>query len=209
VSSVPGVFSHRQEVLLGAAVRVVARSGLRGLTHRAVDAEAGLPEGSCSAVMRTRLALLTRLTEFVIAPFARDLQQLTQRVEEHRAADADRSGDAAYAVQQTAAMLQSWVLEPDLLLARLELTIEGSRQPALAAIGQSVSQQLVDVVEHAMDDEGPGDKRIRATALIAALDGVLLHALREEPADRAAYLRESLELLMGALVGPGQTQRLG
>ncbi len=42
-------FTARQERLLTGAVHVVARSGLRGLTHRAVDAEAGLPEGSCSA----------------------------------------------------------------------------------------------------------------------------------------------------------------
>ena len=37
--------------------------------------------------------------------------------------------------------------------------------------------------------------------LIAALDGVLLRALREEPDQRATFVRESLELLMGALVG--------
>ena len=59
----PLAFSPRQEQLLSAGVRVVAHSGLRGLTHRAVDAEAGLPQGSCSAYMRTRLALLTRLTD--------------------------------------------------------------------------------------------------------------------------------------------------
>ena len=52
-------FSTRERVLLAAAVRVLATGGLRGLTHRAVDSEAGLPQGSCSAYMRTRLALLT------------------------------------------------------------------------------------------------------------------------------------------------------
>ena len=51
--------------LLEAAVDVVAESGLRGLTHRAVDARAGLPEGTCSAYLRTRLALLVGLTEHV------------------------------------------------------------------------------------------------------------------------------------------------
>src|ERR1700712_1306536 len=73
-TSAARTFSVRQQGLLSAAVRVVARSGLRGLTHRAVDREAGLPEGSCSAYMRTRLALLTRLTEYVISQFARDVE---------------------------------------------------------------------------------------------------------------------------------------
>ena len=39
--------------------------GLRGLTHRAVDRRAGLPEGSCSAYLRTRRALQGALTEHV------------------------------------------------------------------------------------------------------------------------------------------------
>lgn len=76
-------FTARQSVLLTAAVRVVATHGLRGLTHRAVDREAGLPEGTCSAYMRTRVALLTGLTEFVIARFAEDITELTRRIEEH------------------------------------------------------------------------------------------------------------------------------
>lgn len=187
-------YTARQLALLTAAVRVVAASGLRGLTHRAVDSAAGLPQGSCSAHMRTRLALLTRLTEFVTAHFAHDIQELTQRIEEH-------PGIEGYAVQQTAAMLRSWLLEPELLLARMELTIEGSRQSEIARIGQEQSRQLVDVVEHAMTSIGHSHRRARATTLIAAIDGVLLHALREPLGDRADYMRDGLELLMGALVG--------
>src|ERR1700755_62750 len=57
--------SARMELLLRAAVHVVAEQGLRGLTHRAVDRQAGLPEGSCSAYLRTREALLDGVTEYV------------------------------------------------------------------------------------------------------------------------------------------------
>jgi DNA-binding transcriptional regulator YbjK len=172
----------------------VAHSGLRGLTHRAVDREAGLPEGTCSAYMRTRLALLTRLTEYVAARFAEAIAELAGRIEEH-------AGVEAYAVQETAAMLRSWLLEPDLLLARLELSIEGSRQPEIARIWQSQAHQLVAIVEHAMDTASVEHGRARAVTRIAALDGVLLRALREDPDQRAGFVRESLELLMGALVG--------
>lgn len=189
-------FSPRQQVLLAAAVRVVAAGGLRGLTHRAVDSAAGLPEGSCSAHMRTRLALLTRLTEYVTAHFARDIAELARRIEEH-------AGVEGYAVQQTAAMLRSWLLEPDMLLVRMELSIEGSRQPEIARIGRAQSQELVEIIERAMLTAGREHGHARAKTLIAALDGVLLHALREAPADRSAYMRDSLELLMEALVGVG------
>jgi len=187
-------FTARQERLLTGAVHVVARSGLRGLTHRAVDAEAGLPEGSCSAVMRTRLALLTQLTEYVTAQFARDIADLTQRIEEH-------VGDEQYPLEQTVAMLRSWLQDTDLLLVRLELTIEGSRQPAVAEILQAQWGELVRIVQHAMVATGKEHNPVGAPTLIAAIDGVLLRAVREQPANRAGFLHDSLELLMSALVG--------
>jgi DNA-binding transcriptional regulator YbjK len=191
--SASATLSPRQQVLLAAAVRVVAGSGLRGLTHRAVDTAAGLPQGSCSAYMSTRLALLTGLTEYVAAHFARDIEDLTRRIEGHP--------EAQRAAQETAAMLRSWLRQPDFLLARMELTLEGSRQPEIARIGRAQSRQLVGIIEQAMTSAGREDCRARATALIAAVDGVLLHALGEAPRDRASYMRDSLELLMGALVG--------
>jgi DNA-binding transcriptional regulator YbjK len=188
-------FSTRQRVLLTAAVRVLARNGLRGLTHRAVDSEADLPQGSCSAYMRTRLALLTRLTEYVSAHFARDIEELTVRIEEHP------STDGSYAVQQTTAMMRSWLLEPEMLLARVELSIEAARQPEIAAVIQAELRELEDIVEHVMTSKGHEHSRARAATLIAAIDGVLMHALREKPEARSAYVRSSVELLMGALVG--------
>ena len=187
-------FTTRQERLLTAAVHVVARSGLRGLTHRAVDAEAGLPEGSCSAVMRTRLALLTRLTEYVTSQFARDIADCTHRIEEHAGVD-------GYAVRETVAMLRSWLDDPDLLLVRMELTIEGSRQTEIAEILQGQWVQLVQLVEHAMETTGEKHSPARARTLLAAIDGVLLRAVREDPKNRARFLRESLQLLMSSLVG--------
>jgi len=41
-----------------AAIRILARKGARGLTHRAVDSELGFPQGSASHYYGTRLDLL-------------------------------------------------------------------------------------------------------------------------------------------------------
>ena len=187
-------FTPRQDQLLAAATRVVARGGLRGLTHRAVDAEAGLPEGSCSAYMRTRVALLTRLTEYVTSRFADDISDLTQRIEAHP----DVEG---YVVRETVAMLRSWLQDPDLLLVRMELTLEGSRQSAVAEILQVQWAQLVQIVGHALETTGQQHDPVRAGTLLAAIDGVLLRAVREDSRERAGFLRDSLEVLMSALVG--------
>jgi DNA-binding transcriptional regulator YbjK len=50
--------TERQELVLDAAIDVLGTAGLRGLTHRAVDAAAGLPLGSTSNHFRSRSALI-------------------------------------------------------------------------------------------------------------------------------------------------------
>src|SRR5512133_616737 len=54
--------SRRAEIA-DAAISTLARDGMRGLTHRAVDRTAGLPEGSASYYFRTRQALLQATVE--------------------------------------------------------------------------------------------------------------------------------------------------
>ncbi|MDN6123408.1 MAG: TetR family transcriptional regulator [Brevibacterium sp.] len=53
----------RRDVVTDSAIAVVAEQGVRGLTHRAVDALAELPVGSTSNVYRTRDALVTGIME--------------------------------------------------------------------------------------------------------------------------------------------------
>ncbi|MEU7280096.1 TetR family transcriptional regulator [Streptomyces sp. NPDC045431] len=48
----------RAELIADAALALLAERGMRGLTHRAVDERAGLPQGSTSNHARTRQALL-------------------------------------------------------------------------------------------------------------------------------------------------------
>ena len=53
----------RRALIADAAISTLARDGMRGLTHRAVDRTAGLPEGSASYYFRTRQALLQAAVE--------------------------------------------------------------------------------------------------------------------------------------------------
>ena len=63
----PGLGLIGQRRVTDAAIEIIAAGGLRGLTHRTVDAGADLPAGSTSNCFRTRLALpggvLDRLVE--------------------------------------------------------------------------------------------------------------------------------------------------
>jgi DNA-binding transcriptional regulator YbjK len=56
---------NRRDDILDAAISVLGESGIHRLTHRAVDAAAGLPAGSTSNHFRTRDALLNAVMERV------------------------------------------------------------------------------------------------------------------------------------------------
>lgn len=186
--------SPRREQLMGAASRVVAGQGLRGLTHRAVDREAGLSEGSCSAYYRTRKALQAGLTQYVASALADDVTTLTDQL---RACAPDHDE----AVELTTQLFLRWLAQRDLLLARLELTLEASRDPDLAALLVEWRARMVALVASIFSARDLDHSAERAEVLIASLDGVLLGTLARPPRGRKAFLRGSLELLMGALAG--------
>lgn len=189
--------SPRLRELLDAAVTVVAASGLRGLTHRAVDAAAGLPQGTCSAYLRTRLALLTALAQHVAARLEADIAALSRRV-------ADHPGDHDYAADQTTALFAAWLRDRDILLCRLEMAVAAAHIPEVAEVFTAWRGRLVDVVA---DTLMTGDReycRARAETLVAALDGVLLSAALRPPRGRRAYLLRTVSTLMAALASTGE-----
>jgi AcrR family transcriptional regulator len=58
---------NRREALLDAAIEVLGEGGMRALTHRAVDAEAGVAAGSAANYFPTREALLEAIVDRVSA----------------------------------------------------------------------------------------------------------------------------------------------
>ncbi|MEE1753079.1 TetR/AcrR family transcriptional regulator [Streptomyces sp. SP18CS02] len=135
----------RRDLIADAAISTVATAGLRGLTHRAVDAAAGLPAGSTSYYFRTRSALINacylRLAELSVA----DVDRWA----------ADQGGpDLDSAAGALAALLHHWLTAArERQLARFELSLEATRRPELRA-----------------DLQTAGDAaRSRAVALLAAL----------------------------------------
>jgi DNA-binding transcriptional regulator YbjK len=183
--------SPRMQQLLEAAVVVVSESGMRGLTHRAVDRQAGFPEGSCSAYLRTRKALQTALAEYVGSHLAADVRALSKRL-------AGSPGDHEKATTETAALFDDWLHGRE-LVTRFELSLEAARDPELAAQFSAWRTELVEVVGAVLEKDGaPGDAG-RAETLVVALDGVLLGAVLRAPDDRADYVRRCVSLLIDAL----------
>src|SRR5690606_33148997 len=72
----------RRQALADAGIAVLAREGSRGLTHRAVDSEAGVPVGTTSNYFRSREALVTGLFDRIGARLAPTPEDLAARADE-------------------------------------------------------------------------------------------------------------------------------
>ena len=192
--------SPRRRQLLEAALHVIADEGLRGLTHRAVDRRAGLPEGTCSAYLRTRSALQGALTEYVANALLADVDELAEQLRLH----CDSHQESIDAVL---ALFLRWLDQRELLVARLELSMAATRDPVLARLLQDQRGRLIGVVEGIMATTGQPRVRERAETLVASYDGVLLAALLRSPHERPGFLARSLELIGEQLSGADPSAR--
>ncbi len=133
--------SNRRAVLADAAVEVLAREGGRGLTHRAIDREAGFPEGTTKNYHATREALFVaigrRVAEQQTAAMRRLREQLPDGV-------AQSDVTALYL-----AMLRRMVTTArSQFLALFELHLEGVRNPQVSAALGEITLAGVDSAVH-------------------------------------------------------------
>jgi DNA-binding transcriptional regulator YbjK len=182
----------RMELLLASALHVVAEQGLRGLTHRAVDRQAGLPEGSCSAYLRTRKALVLALTDYVAARITDDVEGLGAEL-----ASCPLDEDAA--IDRVTAFFMHWLDQRELLLARIELSLESARDPDLAAALLGDRTRLTGLVESILAARGKDHSAERAQTMVASCDGILFAALPRPARQQRGFVRQSIEVLMGGL----------
>jgi DNA-binding transcriptional regulator YbjK len=165
----------RDQRILDAAIEVLGARGARHLTHRAVDAAAGLPLGSTSNRYRTRAALMVGV-----------LQRMLQREGEKWSAMAidlrSSTIDAfAHAVGQ---LLQELATEERTLsLARRAVFIEAAREPALADELRRAQDDVMSWLSPALVELGSADPQHHARYLMALMDGLVGHQLANPQPD--------------------------
>lgn len=187
--------SPRMQLILGAATRVVAARGMRGLTHRAVDAEAGLPQGSTSGYLRTRMALVTALAEFIAAGLIDNVEVLAGR---------QQAGEADEAVIESALdLFAGWLREPEALIAKAELAQEVAREPEIAAAMEPARERIEGIVGQILTLAEVDDVQTSAQAIIAAMEGVLSAALTRPVAEREDFVRGVGHRIITAFIPQG------
>lgn len=179
-------------MLADAAIATIAAAGMRGLTHRAVDRRAGLPEGSTSYYFRTRQALLRAAVERLVVLDTADLKSVPPP-----AGPVDRRSLA----EALGAVAQRWVTDArERLLARYELALEAGRNPDLHGIFVGAGAPFRARAQDLLAAAGDPRSAHHAPLLVAALDGLLFDHLAGAGGltFTAAGWREAIEELLAA-----------
>ncbi|MGP4028130.1 TetR/AcrR family transcriptional regulator [Actinomadura sp. 3N407] len=165
--------SPRARLVADTAIALLAERGMRGLTHRAVDAAAGLPPGSASNLARTRAALLeltlTRLTELERGQFA-DLD----------GTDGASPGASRDALADGLARVLHAQLTGDrrrATLARYELALEATRRPELRVIYDEAGRGFRRAACALMAAAGSPDPAAHGPRLVAFAEGLMFDAI--------------------------------
>jgi len=189
--------ADRRTEILDAALRVLAEHGMRGLTHRAVDAAAGIAPGSTSYYFRSRSALV----EGCVAR----LVEIDQAAPEVVAVPPMDLVDAAVAVAVAMATTGR-----HRTLARYELSVAGAREPGLRAALVVGGDAIRAFAARTLAAEGAGDPAAAADEIAALLDGLVFTALvrgPHDPAALAAWVRPPLERALRSWTAPRAPSR--
>jgi len=186
----------RRAQLLDATIAVIGRGGLSAVTHRAVEAEAGLPHGSTTYYFKTRQHLIDAAVEHLMVV---DHEAVDWIAHEIAMVLAEGRGELDH--DRLAGGITAWIRQrPELQLARYELTLAGSRRAEVRERMRAGRETFVRMLVPIVVAVGSPDPERDASALLAMLDGLILNELTgrpegEEPTISGLALRRILEAI--------------
>jgi DNA-binding transcriptional regulator YbjK len=167
---VPPSNQQRRAALTDAAIEIVVRHGLHGLSHRAVDEQAAVPRGTTSNYFRSRNALLAAtIRRIVDLHFA----LLTELREQHTA-----NGQHDNVADFLAGVVDHAVTHfPGRYLALFELALESTRKPELRRELDRIAEEAMNLTRaaHRARDTEPSKRNIEL--LNVFYNGVLFTSL--------------------------------
>jgi AcrR family transcriptional regulator len=174
-------YGEGRQALIDAAIRVVARSGLRGLTYRAVAREAGVTQGLVAHHFGSREQLI------------RDALEHAARTSIERSTLEPGSG----LLDEVAAGLAQLVADDvEGQAFQFELALEARRNPGLRADARALYESYLAATERSLAAVGVPTTPAFTRLVFAALDGLVFQQLLfDRPELTEAAVTELRELL--------------
>lgn len=158
---------ERRELIVDAALQVVADGGLKGLTHRAVDRRAGLVEGSTGNHFPRRSELVHAI---IVRLGQRDREIFEQIQQSHVTAIDELAELLAHGVTTMAS--------PEYApIARVRLAIMPTHPEAAGQFHWRVLNEIEETLEALGLDHRPA----RARAVFAFFDGMIFQSVSVDP----------------------------
>lgn len=185
----------RRIALLDAAIDVLAREGARGLTFRAVDAQAEVPMGTASNYFANRDDLLTQVGSRIYERLEPDAAVLARSLAGPRGRE--RVTELMHElVDRISAFRPGY-------LALLELRLEATRRPALRAVLTQRIRADVDAnISYHLDSGLPGDATT-VELLYLAMNWLIVERLTLPDVFSEAKLHELVEHAVRRIVPEG------
>ncbi|MCQ4122222.1 TetR/AcrR family transcriptional regulator [Rhodococcus tibetensis] len=185
----------RRETIADSGIRIIARDGVRALTHRAVDREARIPQGSTSYHAKTRAALMELIVDALTARSKADADELAAALD--TTFEGERHLDSDQLAALIAGLIETLAARRDDMRARYALMLELDdashlrRQLTNQSEVHTVTRQ---VAASALTRAGLPNSNARVEELLALTDSLVFYrtAVNETVSLRsvlAAFLR--------------------
>jgi AcrR family transcriptional regulator len=188
--------SERRQRLLEETLALVSESGLGAVTHRNVEQAAGAPHGSVTYWFGSREGLISELIDWLCAESERQARAIATPVQQQIAAGQTLD------IEGIAAALSAWMdSTTSHQLARMELELQGAREPAHAERMTKAAQVFWDMCAAIAEGLGSEDPDRDGRAMAVMLDGLLLDRLAHPPQSQEVVVA-SVRWLLAGLPGP-------
>ncbi|MER7082749.1 transcriptional regulator, TetR family [Saccharopolyspora kobensis] len=171
---------RRKQELIEATLRVVARDGVAGVSHRTVSREAGLPATAAAYYFNGIEDLLTEALTRCMDEDAERMRVLAER--------ADGGADSLRALAE---LMTEVVARSAHLLAEYELYLRAARDPRLRPPTHRWMDAVAEFGRRYTDDP------VRIDVLVGLMDGVLLQSLLRDRPPTTERFEEILRLVLG------------
>lgn len=184
--------TDRRSTILDAVIRLLAERGLAGVTHRATDAAAGLPQGSSTYYFPRKSELLRAAASHLALALEKDCGALQIGFAEVAA----KQGLDAAIDYVAGELVASADQTKYLLLARLELTLAAARDDDLSDVGDRLSVAARRPIEFFVSLISDDSSKVPVDTCVGLIDGIsLMHATGQGPqptTDQVASVLRSL-----------------
>ena len=193
----PSDRSERRLRLLEETLRLVSENGLGAVTHRNVEQAAGAPHGSVTYWFGSREGLISALIDWLCDESERQARAIATPVQQQIAAGQPLDIDAI------AAALSAWMDHSAAHhLARMELELQGAREPAHAERMTKAAQVFWDMCGAIVKGLGSEDPDRDGRAMAVMLDGLMLDRLAHPPQSQDVVVASVRWLLAGPPASP-------